>query len=696
MRESSLRGQMTVADIFQHPRLSDLAKVLDRRTGAKGTMAEQKDAAPFDLWKKASEIQAQQVEEQLHEIAAQCAITQDQIEDVYPCTPLQEGMMAITARQPTAYMMHHVFSLADVVDADRLQAAWERMVQSSPILRTRILFRPQSTSLQVVVRKTTQWKKDSSLENYLRESRAATMEPGKPLNDFAFIEEASGKRLFVWTSHHSTYDGWSRSLILEQVANIYSNDSVPRPVPYTRFINYLSSADSETTKQYWQDQFRGNPVANFPSLPHVNYQPSPRHQIKYDISLSKRDPTEVSMPDVLRAAWALVVSQHAGNHDPVFAVALSGRDAPVLDIANLVAPTITTVPVRVHIDETQSLEKFLKVVQEQRIGMIAHQHTGLQRIRKLLPGQEAVFDLRHMLVVQPAAQSDSSSSIAGMEEVPIDMEEFDSYGLNLECSLSPTVATVDVRFDENVISKSQVERMLDQLALVTRQLCDPAKLQQRVGDIDHLNQKDLQLIKKWNQTVPPPAKSCIHQQVAKMASTQPQSAAVCAWDGNMTYAELLTQAATLSHYLLQLDPIIGPETKIGLCMDKSKWAVVAMLAILQTGAAVVPLGVSHPRTRIDQIVGDAASPLVLVDHSQQIRLHGLAGKLVTVDATLLDSLVPQSQRPGSRVTPDNAAWIIFTSGSTGVPKGVVLEHKALAPSIQAHGREFGLGPDSRV
>ncbi|KAH8589459.1 putative nonribosomal peptide synthetase [Bisporella sp. PMI_857] len=739
-RASLPQARLTVADILQYPQLSELAKMLDNRTGSAcltlGQVGdpERVDIAPFSLWEEASEQQSGDIEQHLQSVADACTIDARQIEDVYPCTPLQEGLMAISARQPTAYVSCQVFSLPATVDLARFQAAWQTITQAAPILRTRILFRPNHTSLQVVIRDPVQWRHSSSLAKHLDSDLGATMAPGQPLNDFGLVEEASGNRFFVWRSHHSTYDGWSVNLIWQQVTNIYLDQAVPRAVPYTRFIQYMLRADPDITQKYWEQQLSGNPAADFPPLPQANYHPRPRQQVSQKIDLRGlgNSTSELTMSDILRASWALVLAQHLSNEDVVFAVALSGRNAPVSDIESLMAPTLTTVPLRVHVDGTKTVQSFLSAIRKQGIEMIPYEHTGLQRIKQLVPEAEAALTLRHLFIVQPAAENEPAVGIPGMRAVPVDMEEFDSYGLNVECTLGPDAVIINARFDEKIISPRQLNRVLEQFAHVTQQLCRPAVLEKQVNEIEIISPTDIQQIAKWNQALPVTVERCIHEQVEEMAKMQPDAIAVDAWDGKLTYSELMTHAAALAHHLLHLGAAKRAETMVGLCMDKSKWVPVAMLAILQAGAVVVPLGVSHPLTRIDGILKDTAAEIVLVDAGQAERLAGLDNELlqlvivdspvviasrdeflansklgltpkhpsqvvtVLTDSSLLGSLNISIETPHTGVKPHNAAWVIFTSGSTGVPKGVVLEHSALATSIQAHGDRFGVRRNSRV
>lgn len=689
--------RMTVADIFQHPQLSELAQFLDQQgANSSALLVDETDAAPFSLWRP---IQGADAREQLEHIAAQCNVNVDQIEDIYPCTPLQEGLIAITSRQPTAYIIRRVFSFDDTIDVDLFKAAWQTLADAAPILRTRILFGQQVDSFQVVVNEKLQWQRGKSLESYLEEDRTASVSHGGPLGRFGLIEGSSGVRFFVWTAHHSTYDGWSMNLILRQIADIYLHNTVPRLVPYVRFIRYLDQADSETTKSYWRKQLQDAVFADLPPLPSINYQPRPQERLKRAIGFHAEIRSAVMMSDVLRAAWALVSAQYADQNGSTFAVALSGRNAPVAEIASLVAPTITTVPLHVRIDRTQTVQELLQSIQEQRIGMIPYEQTGLQRIKRLVPEVKATLELKHLFVVQPAAAVETGVQIPGMEEVPIPLEEFDSYGLCIECTLSSTAVNIDVRFDEKMISAARVERLLAQFVHVTQQLYDPAELDRRVSEIDLVSPQELQQIKEWNSSVPCSVESCIHFEVAKMARQRPDAPAICAWDGNLTYSELDAKAATLAHHLIGLG--IGPESTVSLCMDKSQWAVIAMLAILQTGGAVVPLGTSYPIKRAEGMISDAASKLILVDQTQADRLIELANlpphpRLIKVDSGLLNSLPSRKETPITTVTPNSLAWLVYTSGSTGVPKGVMLEHSALCTSLHHLGARFGLGTSTRT
>jgi hypothetical protein len=213
--------------------------------------------------------------------------------------------------------------------------------------------------IQVVVQGPISWRDGTDLNQYLESDRAEGMIYGQPLVRYSFIQEATGKRFFFCTAHHSIYDGWSMQLLFRQVAAIYVDGIVPKAVPYTPFIRYLSQGSPDSASQYWRQELRidNEMPTNFTPLPHARYQPQPsqRVQRRFKLHLEPNVLQLASTSNILRATWALAVAQYAAANDVIFAVSLSGRTAPVPGIADMVAPTLTTVPVRVHIDPTKGV-----------------------------------------------------------------------------------------------------------------------------------------------------------------------------------------------------------------------------------------------------------------------------------------------------------------------------------------------------
>ncbi|RAH46301.1 acetyl-CoA synthetase-like protein [Aspergillus brunneoviolaceus CBS 621.78] len=697
-----IKLHLTVADVFRHPRLGDLAQRLTELSlVTTAEQAEEQDPEPLSLWAKASP-------EAVSEIAARCQVNVDRIEDVYPCTPLQEGFMAVTGRQSAAYISRQVYSLSTaVVDLHRFQAAWETLTQTTPILRTRLMMGPNQQALQVVVQAPIVWRVGTDLATYIAEDREAGMKLDQPLVRYGLVTESSDKTYFVWTAHHSIYDGWTMREIAQRFEQIYNGfedaTSIPSTIPYSRFIRYLTTRDPVETAQYWREQFEGEVVADWPALPQHDYHPRPQSRIQTAVASPAPLSGGILISTILRAAWAIVMTQYSGHNDIVFAASVSGRNAPVRQIQDIAGPTLTTVPVRVSVDKSMTVAQLLQTIQQQATEMIPHEQTGLQQIRKLLPDatSSTALALRNLLVVQPAAESANSPiALPGLEALPTPFEDFGSFGLQVECTLGRQQIDVDVQYDEQVVATAYIQKVVDHFVHLVKELANPDRFQQPLHKL-HISPQDEAQILDWNQVVPTCVEQCIHALVYNRVVRQPTACAISAWDGELTYEELSGQAASLAAHL-QHDLGVKPERTVGVCMDKSKWAAVAILAVLYAGGVVVPLGVAHPLPRVQVIAKDAAVETVLVDHEQQQRLMSLGLRLLIVDEGFiachrpLDLAQTTALLQTSTVQPHNMAWIIYTSGSTGTPKGVILEHQALSTSIEAHGAAFNMDETTRT
>ncbi|EPE34341.1 Acetyl-CoA synthetase-like protein [Glarea lozoyensis ATCC 20868] len=704
--KASRRLRLTVADVFQHPQLSDLAFVIQRRLQMVEDGVQEEDSAPFDLWAKfkVDGLDSTKRAQELAIIATRCDIRVDDIEDIYPCTPLQEGLIAITTHQPTAYVSRQIYKLAPTLDVVRFQKAWQTLAQVTPILRTRILagLDTSDVSLQVVVRGSITWQygaDSGTLSDYVAQDRKSGMRLGQPLVRFGLVRNSS-EQFFIWTAHHSVYDGWSVSLMYQHLYDIYFDQRIPSTIPYARFIRYLIRHDDAASEKYWRSQLQGEVVSNWPPLPRADYQPRPQQRYTCDIILpdhTMNDRVNSLLPSVLRAAWGVTMSKYTGQGDVVFGVTLLGRNAPVSQITEMTGPTITTVPVRIHLDGPQPLtiNQFLQNVQKQAADMINYEHAGLQVIKKLVPELNSSLELRNLLVIQPASETDGTA-FPGLDPLPVDLEGFDSYGLTIECSILSGLVKVEARYDENVIATPQLKRTIRTFEHVVKQLLDVRNSVYRLEEMSWLSDYDEEAIANWSKATPIRVERCIHELVQEQTKLRPNATAICAWDGNLTYAELDMQATWLARYLTSLGAC--SQRMVGICMDKSKWAGVSMLAVLKAGAVLVPLGVNHPEARIKAMVDDTDTQIILVDEKQRDRLSIQGVRLITVDADILKKLpvLAEKEELLGSVNPDDAAWVIYTSGSTGKPKGVVLQHVALCSSIQAHGARFGMGTSTRM
>ncbi|KAL4928191.1 uncharacterized protein BDV17DRAFT_291936 [Aspergillus undulatus] len=685
---------ITVADIFRFPKLKDMAAHLDAQVSSRQTS---ENLPQFALWKEGQQSESGPTpsEEELQRVAKLCNASVDDIEDVYPCTPLQEGLMAITTQQPGSYIGRWVFRVRDSTDVNAFKGAWSSLTQKAPILRTRIVQGKESGALQVVVRETPVWSEGTNLKQYLDAELQQSFAYGQPLVRQAVIEASKDERYFFLSAHHSAYDGYSLGKLFEAVTLLYDGQDLPPTPSFSRFISYLDEQDQEAAKSFWRSQIEGEIGAPFPSLHRPLYRPQPTKKLSSSVDVGVVSGSN-TLASTLRAAWALAVSAYGGN-DVLFGVALSGRAAPVPGILDMPAPTITTVPVHVHINPEQSVDDYLAAVHQQSVDMIPFEHTGLQNIRRYV-GHE--IDLPHLFAVQPARERENSvqEKLLCYEHGHVPELKLDGYALTVECITSDSgdgAVTIEANFDEDMISTLQTKNLLSRFSHIVSQLNKATRTQsqQQIQDLDLLSTEEATQLLNFNRDIPGVQQSLVHELVSQHVSANPDVPAVCSWDGDLTRGELDHLANKLALHITTLG--VQPETMVALCLDKSKWALVANLAVLKAGGAVVPIR-ADPIQRVQDILEQTGITTILASESCVSALEGLAPTVLAMNDGLLQSLPSPSGQVISNVTPSNAAFVIFTSGSTGKPKGVVLEHGAMSTSMQSHGATFGMNAQTRA
>lgn len=698
-RDASI--SITVALVFARPQLSSMANV------AHYIDSTELRANPKPL----SLLNGKEASENILEVAAmQCGVEPSQIEDIYPCTPLQEGLVAIsTTTQSGTYMLQLVFPLPaeSSMPLSQFCEAWESTFATHGILRTRII--PTPSTLQVVVREKIAWRTASNLEDYLKSDREALIVHGGQLARFGLVENPRGRH-FVWTVHHALYDGWSIQLLLSHVERVFHNGSVPKPAPpFSRFISHLvdmtQGDPTSKTAQFWSNQLSGGRPSSFPQIPPASYQPRPDKQQRLSVQFSRPTASADSansattLSTILRAAWAVLLSRYCDTQDIIFGAPVSGRNAPVIGIDEIVGPTLTTVPVRVLLDNRQTVADFLQTVQQQAVDMIPFEQTGLQNIRRLEAIPKDWIDISNLLVIQPLAESEDPTFL-GMTAMPRDVSGFDSYGLVMECGIAEGRLEIEARYDSLILSEPQTRRLLYHFEHVIKQLmAHKSKTDVTLADLDIFSNNDRKEILGWNnKPYPQTVESCIHDLFTEQVQQHARRPAVYGWDGSLTYQELDEISTALARYLMQIG--VGREVIVPLCLEKSSWTVVAMLAVLKAGGVCAALNPEHPKARLQHIVNETKASTVLVSPGYE-HLFDLVSRVIKIEKNSLDELVAnQKSSAADQVSlvkglPGQAAFVVFTSGSTGQPKGIVLEHQALCSSMRAHGLAMGFANTMR-
>ena len=359
----------------------------------------------------------------------------------------------------------------------------------------------------------------------------------------------------------------------------------------------------------------------FPALPSKAYQPSSKETLDRLLVTPPILKTTVPLPSIIRAAWAILMARLSGNDDVVFGATLIGRNAPdVPGIDEMTGPTITTVPVRVRLRRDQDTATFLLNTQLEVSKMMAFESFGLQRIRKISADTEAACQFQTLLVIQPPIDRNITPFERGSEEevtagffdsldVTDSLSNFNIYALMLVFTPGKEIL-VRANYDDAVIDSARISRLLDQFEHIVDQLCRlDLHMSSTLKDISCMSNKELQDIWRWNSSVPESVDQCMQDLISIRACQQPNSPAICSWDGELTYEQLDSHSSQLAMYLLELGITRG--VKVPLLFEKSMWTSVAIIAVMKAGGTFVALDPSQPKRRLLTIIQQTEAELIL-------------------------------------------------------------------------------------
>ena len=638
----------------------------------------------------------------LESAADQLGIEESDIEDIYPCTSLQEGLLAVSQDSKGSYVAQMVHELSPDTDLPRFQKSWSTVLDDWPILRTRFfpwLLEDGSVRLmQAVVKSKPRWLKPRSLNDYLKLDARDKMQTGDSmLRLAAFQEKKTQKHYFVMTIHHAVYDGWMLGLLLTAVRRAYSGMPRPVTIPYNVFINRLEATDPGKSQSFWQRYVSGAPRLSWPELPGLDFRPrSNCVQTRTSPLPGDRSSMSITPTTWLRTAFAILLGAYSCTDDVVFASTVYGRASGLLSSAELVAgPTLATIPVRVGVGRERLVGELMAEVQAESADMLAHEQHGMQKIRRYNMEALASVDAQSLLVVQvdephaAAPQNVDSEAADGLKFTstpPSGLENgFLSCALVLEATVSEDGLHLVATHDDKVLQPDEVQRFLRQMTHIVDQLCSGSSDGLRVADLSLAAPEDVEEMHKWNGSVAEPMQALVHELFHKQAEEQPDAEALVSWEGVLTFRELDDLSTRLAGHLWES---CGLRTgmRVPLVFEKSMWAVVAMMAVLKVGAANVALNPAQPPETLKSLVSDVGAEFVLCsEQNLSLTQSNFSNYFCVGPSIRSDGVLSGENGAQDSIVPENLAFLLFTSGSTGKPKAIMIDHSAFSSSMRGHG-----------
>ena len=624
----------------------------------------------------------------------------DAIENIYPLSPMQEGMLFHSLYSPTSevYVTQLSVDLVGELDPVIFQKAWQHIIATHSILRTSFVIGGVSTPLQRVHKAVNcdiipldysdlgkgDW--DRNIEALMESDRKKGFDFTKaPLSRFRLIKLTDSRHTFAWTHHHMLMDGWSVPIIFKELFQNYQAFSNDKSLPikldkYEDLIAHLAAKDKTKSEQFWKTYLKGFMTPTEISVADNLHKADETDSYnRRGIQLSKQETKSLqefakkhrlTVNTLVQGAWAKILQVYSGEENVVFGMTVSGRPVELEGAEEKVGLFINTLPLRINAGNNITVLKWLETIQEQQLLVREHEYMPLVEIQSLSSVSNNGQLFSSILVFENYPIGNTSEG-AG---VPIRIDrvrsfEKTNYPLTISASLIDQL-TIEFSYNQSVYKLGTIERVLGQLKEVLKNIVKNSN--ELISNIEVLTPEEKhQLLVEWNDTdVDYPREKCIHHLFEDQVGKTPANIAVVFEDNQLTYNELNEKSNQLAHYLQERG--VKPETLVGICVDRSLEMIIGLLAILKAGGAYVPIDPAYPEDRISYMLDDAGCGIVLTQ--EHIGLVQAGTEVIYLDSDWDNIGNSPTSNVISGVKSDNLAYVIYTSGSTGKPKGIAVMH----------------------
>ncbi|GAA1964836.1 hypothetical protein GCM10009754_41020 [Amycolatopsis minnesotensis] len=636
----------------------------------------------------------------------------------WPLTPLQEGLLfhaSLDSDAPDVYTMQLTFELHGEVDTAVLRASAEALLHRHPNLRAGFPHDRSDRPVQVIAEHvdlpwteidltgTPEAERDAEADRLAEADAAVRFDlAAPPLLRFTLLRLGARRWRVLVAHHHILIDGWSTPTLVREWL---SGEATAGASPYQHYLGWLAGLDRQAAERAWSETLDGIDEPTLVAAPGSSREPGETEHLVTALSAESTSALSAAarrhgftMNTVVQAAWAMLVGQLTGRQDVVFGTTASVRPPELPGAGSMIGFFLNTTPVRVRLDPARSLANLLAAVQDQQSRMTEHQCLGLSDLHRLT-GLDELFDTLTVFENFPAEPVSPSDAIRVGE---LNTTYPSSYPLSLYAipGQSGAVGGGGLRlrlcFRPEVFDRADAEALGLRLLRVLEAFTEDAH--QPVGRLRLLGEEDLALaVSGRNQTAHPLPGGDLVDLFEQAVAATPDNVAVLSPAESHTYAELNARANRLARVLLAEGA--APDRFVALVLPRTPDLVVALLAVLKTGAAYLPIDPDYPADRVRFMLDDADPALVVTT----TELAGdLPGNVVALDDPATAARVREcsgadlTDTERGRLLPGSAAYVIYTSGSTGRPKGVVVPRSAFLNFLLCMRERFPLDGADRL
>jgi amino acid adenylation domain-containing protein len=656
--------------------------------------------------------------------------------DIYPLSPMQQGMLFHTLYDPASGLYVEQFvqelQLNQGFDPAIFIQAWQQVLERHPILRTAFSWEQRERPLQVVLQRVKlpfeqlDWRdrdpatQSQQLDDWLEADRIRSFDLAKPpLLRLTLIHVSDDRVQCVWTYHHLLLDAWSARLVYQEVLTLYEAlragnvPDLPLPPPYRSYITWLQEQDMAKAESFWRKELHAlrRPTMIGGTWPAADGAAS---ETDYGTQKLLLGPSmtrallafarqhHLTVNTLLQGGWALVLNRYSGEAEVLFGVTVSGRPIALEAADQMIGLFINSLPLRIGLTAGSAVLPWLRELQAKQLEVRRYEYTPLFHIQSWSEMSRGTPLFESILVSENVPVDDPQSW-------PVQPQQREDYLFKNNYPLTVTTTieasrelALRMAYDRRHFDDATIARLLKhfQAALEGMIAAPDAPL----AGISLLSDDDRALLlggASRSAAAQAAPLACLHELFEAQAARTPHALALVQGTEDqavatqqMTYHELNERANQIAHLLQSLG--VGPETAVGVYLERSPDLIVALLGVIKAGAAYLPIDPVYPPERLAFMLDDARAPVLL---TQQRLLDALPASISSRFGIVEQSrVVPQDVQPmalctdrdaaliaaqpttnaSSKAGPDNLAYIMYTSGSTGRPKGAQISHANVA------------------
>ncbi|WP_052380037.1 MULTISPECIES: non-ribosomal peptide synthetase [unclassified Pseudoalteromonas] len=662
----------------------------------------------------------------------------------YPLSFSQNRMWLIEQLQGNSaeYNSAVAFKIEGKVSLSILQKAINEIIQRHEILRT-VYKNTEDGPIQIILEKfefsikeydLTSFNENlqqEKLEKILKEETYSPFDLTSDLMIRVSYLHMSNEGVLVFNMHHIAADGWSQQILKKELVSLYESFSKDEEsqlnamqLQYGDYAAWqqqkYNSDQLESQFKYWEAHLEDVPAIH--SLPLDFQRPEKKQYHGGEITQTLNSDIAIKLLSLAKAhkltpfmlshgALALVLSKHSNNSDIVIGTPIANRE--FIELESLVGFFASTLVLRLNTSHNRLLDYF-NHIRDVNLSSQSHQDVPFEQlVERLNVTRSTAYNPLFQIVLTASNQLSTTGAKVPLKDCSLSEYKFDTvvarFDLDIDIKITEQGAQIKWVYDKSIFSEQHIRLMSDHLCQVLEEF---SKLETDlnkqelsefpVSDVSLLNKKEINSLLNLsnNPAVAYDASVCIHELFEEHVLARPDSTAIVFENQSLSYSQLNHSANQLAHFIRERYDI-SPDSLVALSIERSIDMVIAILAILKSGAAYIPIDPEYPKSRVDYILADANPSVIITQKCIETRLALSAFNTLCIDDEVIKHDISLSSNenilPASiKLESSHLAYVIYTSGSTGQPKGVLLAHRGAVNLAHSQKKSFDVSADSRV